>query len=321
MRYLPTVLAAFALGALTAGPLAADVDAALDEHVLPRMERLAEATATLADAPCEADALRPAFAGAAAAWAGVSHLTLGPAEESGRARAVLFWPDERDSTARGLRLLEQQGPEAWTPEAIARASVAARGLGALERLIFERDAAPCALTLALADDLAATAAAIRDGWTGGFADLMRDPGGPGNTRFLTAGEAEAALFTSLMTGLELVADQRLGRPLGSFDDPRPRAAELWRAGVSQAMVVESLTALRELAGLLAPAPRTTAALDAAIAQAARLDDPAFAGVADPSGRFRVEALQTAVCEARNIAGDEIGGALGVRAGFNSADGD
>ncbi|WP_099826802.1 imelysin family protein [Oceaniglobus indicus] len=307
--------------AVLTSPAVADVDAALDRHVLPRIDDLAAETRALADTPCDAGQLRAAFDDAALAWSAASHLTLGPAEENGRARAILFWPDERDSTGRGLRLLMQQGADAWTPDAIARASVAARGLGALERLIHEDDAQPCALTLALSDDLAATAAAIRDGWHDGFADMMRTPGGPGNTRFLTESEAAAALFTALLAGLEYTADTRLGRPLGTFDDPRPARAEYRRSGLSLDSVQAALVSLRELAATLADAPRTLEALDRAIATTEDLDDPVFAGVADPQARFRVETLQTAVREARNIAATEIGAALGVSAGFNSADGD
>ncbi|WP_299650763.1 imelysin family protein [uncultured Jannaschia sp.] len=318
MRSL-TLTAAFL--ASLAGPAFADIDAALDRHVLPRMDTLAEATQTLAGAECDPAVLRPAFAGAAQAWAGVAHLTLGPAEEEGRARAILFWPDERDATGRGLRLLTQQGAEAWTPEAVARASVAARGLGALERLIWEDDAEPCALARALADDLAATAGGIRDEWRGGFADLMRDPGGPGNTRFLAPDEVNRALFTALLAGIERIADQDLGRPLGTFEGPRPRQAALYRSEMSLPMIRTALTSLRELAATLAEAPRTDAALARAVEEAEALDDPSLAGVEDPMGRFRVEALQSTVRDARAIAAEEIGAALGVGTGFNSADGD
>ena len=310
-----------ALLALLSAPARADVATALDQHVLPRMDRLAEATAALAAAPCGTDAQREAFAAAARAWAGVSHLTLGPAEEGGRGRAIQFWPDARDATGRGLRLLEQQGAEAWTPEAIARASVAARGLGALERLIYDDDGAPCALTDALADDLSATASAIRDGWRDGFARTMRTAGAPGNTRFLAEDEAAAALFTALLAGLEFTADQRLGAPLGTFERPRPARAELRRAGLSLAMVSESLSAARDLAATLASAPETDAALARAERRAQELADPVLAGVEDPLSRVRIEALQTAIRSAIDTANAELAPALGVRAGFNSADGD
>ncbi|RYH02615.1 hypothetical protein EU805_08305 [Salipiger sp. IMCC34102] len=306
---------------LFATPALADVDAILDQHVLPRVDSFAAATDRLAEAPCDPAALKPAFAEASVAWAGMSHLTLGPVEEAGRGRSILFWPDRRDATDRGLRLLTAQGEEAWTPEAIARASVAARGLGALERLIFERAAEPCALTLALAGDLASTAAAVQAGWDGDFAELMRTAGAPGNTRFLAPEEVERAFYTALVSGLEFLTDQRLGAPLNTFDDPRPARAELRRAGLAAPMIATQIAALQELAALLAPAPETQASLARALEQARGIEDPTLAGVADPSQRASIEALQTTLGAARRQVDAEIGGILGISAGFNALDGD
>lgn len=70
---------------------------------------------------------------------------------------------------------------------------------------------------------------------------------------------------------------------------------------------------------LADALRTLTSLDRAIAQAGALDDPALEGVADPAGRFRIEALQSSVRDARSVAAEEIGAAQGVAEGFDSAD--
>jgi predicted lipoprotein len=301
-------------------PLTAQAGA-IDDHALPRVAAFADAAGALADAPCDPAALKGAFGPAATAWAAMSHLTMGPVEAEGRGQVVLFWPDGRDATRRGLNLLREQGEMGWTPEGIARASAAARGLGALERLIWEADAAPCALTLALADDLAETAARIEAGWTGGFAALMRDPGGPGNTRFLDEAEVQAAFFTALMTGLEHLAERRLGEPLGSFDRPRPARAELRRSASSLPMVEASLRALRELAAAMADAPETDAAFARALDAATRIETPDLSRVADPAGRLPVEALQTAVNALRQAADREIGDAHGLAQGFNAADGD
>ena len=302
-----------------ATPAMADLDAVLDTHVLPRMDSFAAAARDLAQAPC--DAMSDPFAETALAWAAVSHLALGPAEEGGRASAILFWPDDRDATRRGLQLLEAQGPDAWTPEALARASVAARGLGALERLIFEADTQPCDLIKALARDLAATAGAVNDGWRGEFGQAMRTAGQPGNTRFLAPEEAEAAFFTVLVAGLTHIAEDRLGRPMGTFERPRPARAELRRSGLSMDIVIAALTAQRELASALAPDPRTDAVLSRALDAARALPRDALARTEDLSMRFRVEALQSVVREAAGIAQEEIGDALAVQAGFNAGDGD
>ena len=301
-------------------PFTAQADP-IDRHALPRVAAFARTATALADAPCEPATLRTAFGRTAAAWAAMSHLTMGPVEDEGRGRIVLFWPDGRDATRQGLNLLHGQGPEAWTPEGIARTSAAARGLGALERLIWEADAEPCGLTLALADDLSATADRIEAGWTDGFADLMRTPGGPGNTRYLDDAEVKGAFYTALMTGLEHLSARRLGEPMGTFARPRPARAELRRSGSSLPMIVASLRSLRELAAAMTDAPDTDAAFARALDAADRIETADLAQVADPGGRLRVEALQTAVDAVRQAADREIGRGLGLAQGFNAADGD
>ncbi|MGR3491358.1 MAG: imelysin family protein, partial [Shimia sp.] len=54
---------------------------------------------------------------------------------------------------------------------------------------------------------------------------------------------------------------------------------------------------------------------------AEIDDPAFAGVADPIGRLRVEAIATALRDIRALVALELAPTLGVSAGFNALDGD
>ena len=55
--------------------------------------------------------------------------------------------------------------------------------------------------------------------------------------------------------------------------------------------------------------------------AEELDDPVFAGVAEPQNRFRVEVLKQAVDDIRRCLAEDLGPTLGLTAGFNSLDGD
>ena len=111
--------------------------------------------------------------------------------------------------------------------------------------------------------------------------------------------------------------------MGSFDAPKPQVAEARRSGRSLRNVVLSLEALRDFARTLSdqPTPKTDAAFDRALSAARVLEDPVFAGVADPISRIRVEALQNDVRAIAEAVGAEIAPALGVSVGFNSADGD
>ncbi|SLN32067.1 Iron-regulated protein A precursor [Roseivivax jejudonensis] len=319
---------------LIAGPAVAGVDAALDEHVLPGTARFAERAAAFEDAAqedCSAEALRPAYHDAFDAWLGIAHLGLGPLEDGGRGLAIAFWPDTRGMVDRTVRrLVADEDPATSDADAFAEVSVAGRGLFAAERLLFDADYAgyaegdyTCSLVRAVAKDLSRMAAAVASEWREDFAPLMREAGSDGNTRFLSEREAAQALFTTLVTGLEFVADRRLGVPMGSFDAPRPQMAEARRSGRSLRNVVGYLEALKELARTLsdAPIPQTEAAFAQALETARELEDPVFAGVETPVGRLRVEALQTEVDAITQAVGSEIAPALGVSVGFNSADGD
>lgn len=328
MRYLMLVL-----GVCLAGPAVAGVREAVEDHVLPGVHSFAvqsRALAVNAAADCTAEGVRPSFHNAYDAWMGISHLAFGPVEEDGRGLAIAFWPDKRGMVGSTVAaLVRDEDTAAEDPAAFAEVSVAGRGLMALERLLYDpayagygREDYACRLVQAIADDLARMAAEVSAGWDN-HAALMQSAGEAGNAVYLAPKEAAQRFYTALMAGLEFTADQRLGRPLGSFDRPRPERAEARRSNRSLRNIELSLAALRNLAGALSDAaiPVTEEAFDHATALAQDLHDPVLEGVADPSGRLKAEIVQQSVRAARTAVSAEIGVALGVGEGFNSADGD
>lgn len=315
-----TARLAAALALLLVSPSAADTAAVVQDHIRPGFVAFSEATTALAALDsCDPDTLRPAFHAAYDAWMRVSHLPLGPAEEDGRGLAILFWPDPKGSGWKAQRALLDATP---TVADMARQSVAARGLPALERLLYPAEplADPCPLIQVTADDMAATAAALAKDW-GPYGDLLLTAGQPGNDRFLNPEEATQALFTQLATGLESLADRRIGRPLGTFDKPRPDLAEAHASARSIRNIALSLAALKDLALALNPdSPKTIAAFDHAIALAGDLD-PDIDHIADAQTWLKLEILQQAVRTTHDTVLAELGPALGVELGFNSQDGD
>lgn len=287
--------------------------------------RFASATQALDDAARSSCAgLAPAFGAAWDSWLHVAHIRIGPVEEDGRALAIAFWPDPKGLGQKAQRALLTGDPAVLAPDRFADQSVAARGFAGLERLLFP-DAAlpadPCPLIRATTQDLARMAAETAAAWPA-FAETLARPGTSGNSRYLTDQEVAQALLTQLATALEFTADQRLGRPLGSFDQPRPERAEARASARSLRNVVMALEAARDMALDLHPdAPQTAAAFAKALALADRLGDPALAGVATPQGRLKVEILQTAIRAARATLLAEIAPHFGVGLGFNALDGD
>ena len=327
--WITAVLVAAATPALSQGAIVAYT---VQNHILPRYDQLVETSAALAGAAAQdcnptSEPLIAAYHTAFDAWVGVSHLRFGPSEADNRAFALAFWPDPRGTTPKALtQLLTDADPAVETPESFADVSIAARGFYALEYLLFDPALSDlgsaeyrCDLVQAITADIAGNAEAISADWQQSYADLMITTG---NATYRSDLEAAQQLFTALSTGAEFTSQTRLGRPLGTFDQPRPNRAEARRSERSLRHVVVSLEALQDLAGQLSQQdPALAHAFDKALARAEALDDPAFAGVADPQARFRVEVLQQDVEAVRQVLAEDLGPSLGISAGFNSLDGD
>ena len=313
---------------LLATPAFADFPDTVQTHILPGYAGFATAAQTLADAAatdCTAETLRPAFHVAYDAWMAVAHLRFGPVEADGAGLSIAYWPDPKGSGARSQRALLLGDPAALQPPSFAQQSVAARGLTGLERLLYPNaplPADPCALIRATATDLAATAQMIDTAWTTGFAQTVLTAGEPGNITYLTRAEARQVMFTQVVAALEFDLDQRLGRPLGDFDAPHPERAEAVSSGRSLLNLHLSLLAIRAMVESLTPdVPLTMAAFDHALTLTKELDDPVFAGVADPQHRLKVQIVQQSIAALRDTVVAELGPELDVGIGFNAADGD
>lgn len=311
------------------------VDEILDQQILPDMQTLAESSAHLANAAeqmCRpgASPLRKAYAQAFDAWIRVSHLRFGPSEVENRAFALAFWPDSRGKIPKTLAAyLRKADPTLLSDAKFAQSSIAGRGFYALEFFYFspedigaEPNEFTCGLARAIARDIAKNSEAIYQDWLTGYATQMREAQG----RYANESEVKQELYKALNTGLQVLSDMRLGRPLGSFDKPRPKRAEAWRSGRSLHHILVSLDALKQLALSLsakdpALAERLEQGFDDVITRAEALDDPRLEGVADPQKRFRIEALRQQVNDLRTLIEAELGPSLGVLAGFNSLDGD
>jgi len=309
-----------------------DLRTVIETHVLPGYQALQRETRELAKVARDSckpgdTALTIAYHDAFDAWVRVSHLRFGPSEREDRAFALAFWPDPRGSTPKTLgTLIAAQDPVVSDPTTFSTTSIAVRGFYALEFLLFEPSFADgqhpayrCLLVQAIANEIAKNSKAILSDWTDSYSSLMINPG---NDLYGTEEEVAQQLFTALSTGLEFTALTRLGRPLGTFDRPRPNRAEARRSERSLRHVVLSLEATQELAALLSMEnSEVQQAFEDALQRANALEDPVFAGVSNPIGRLRVEALQQSVERIRAILAQSVGPSLGISAGFNALDGD
>jgi predicted lipoprotein len=333
------------------------------DYAVPRYHAFAGATAALRDAaasyssqpdPARLATLRSAYDAAMDAWATVQPLRLGPVTIEKRLERLQFWPDKHNSGGKQFTQA-MQAMDAATVAAVAagEGTVALQGFPAFERLLFDDDVTPgdaagpsgrfrCDLLSAIAANLATIAAETAQAWGDagqGFAGSIVEPG-PDNPYFGNDREATAAFLDGFMTLLQVIADQKLLRPLG--DDAasaKPKLAESWRSGRSLRNIELNLRSLRAMyagngrdhPGFAAAMQDTMegnafasvidAAFERAIAAATSAGAPLEQAIADAAHRPAIEQLRAAVKDIQRLVSTHLPGPLGVSIGFNSLDGD
>ncbi len=333
------------------------------DYAAPRYQALADATAALRGAatsycgqPDDAGlaTLRSAYDTAMDAWASAQPLRLGPVTFEKRLERLQFWPDKHNSGGKQFaQALQAMDPSTVAAVAAGEGTVALQGFPAFERLLFDDKVTPgdtadpsgkfrCDLLAAIATNLAKIAADTAREWGDagkGFAKSIIEPG-PDDPYFGDDREATAAFLDGFMTLLQMVADQKLLRPLG--DDAasaKPKLAESWRSGRSLRNIELNLRSLRAMyagdgkdhPGFLVAMRDTMegnafaavidAAFDRAIAAATSAGAPLEQAIADPAHRPAIEQLRAAVKDIQRLVSTHLPGPLGVSIGFNSLDGD
>lgn len=279
----------------------------------------------------------------ALAYGAVQAFRFGPVGENGVAERLYFWPERKNAGAKGLAAL-LAGSDPITPERVARASAAAQGIPALERLAYADPAGgpeppvavasdagkrACAAATAIAANVAAITASVSAAWgtpeTGYAARLARGDLDPALS--VSMQQAAAELVTGFMTGLAVIQDQKLEPVLGaSPDDARPAAAEARRSGLTREMILANIEGLRAFVAALdgAADPVRRRSWDALLV---RVDDAARAladfpdGAGDPVRRRSAEALLARLKSVRALLQQDLPAELGLTLGFNGLDGD
>jgi uncharacterized protein len=244
------------------------------------------------------------------------------------------------------------------PDELAGKSVALQGLPALEYLLYGDGAATfakqrqivggegsppevdtegafrCAFALAVATNIDRIAGAVVEDWREGSAyekaflsPIAEDP------IYHAPKEVTLDLFKSFTSGIELVRDQKLGKPLGASPaEAKPKLAAFWRSGLSFANAAGNLAGVRMLfakggfaqvvAGESAGVENSILFdLDRAIEVLNGIDLPMAEVAADEDLRAKIEALRVALKGAAQTAGDMIARGAGLAFGFNAMDGD
>jgi len=349
------LLLASALDAHAEADHAAIARAALREVIRPGYAVLAERAASLNErvaALCtepsssSLEAGRDSFAAAVAAWSNVEILRFGPITEDRRHERLFYWPDPKGLGERQIKdMLAKREETVTRVDALAGKSLALQGLPALEYLLYGDGAETlaegagdgafrCAFARAVAANVQTIAKSVVEDWREGspYDKAFLSPG-PADPIYRAPKEVTLDLFKSLTSGLELVRDQKLGKPLGAApDEAKPRLAPFWRSGLSLANAAGNLSGVRALfakggfSGLVAadsPGVEDSVLfdLDHAIEVLTGIDVPMARVVEDEALRGRIEALRVSLKSAGRTAADAISRSAGLAFGFNAMDGD
>ena len=336
-------------------PLPAMTERVLDQYVLPRFDKLKQATDKLAADVAKLcsgekrrlNAVRADFEQAVLGWAEVEFLRFGPMSVTGRPERIVFWPDPRGVVQRQLAgVIARRDATALEPSSLAKKSAALQGLTALEVLLTD-DKHPlgndgdaeearyrCRLAVAVAQNVASLVGEMAGDWNGGegWRKRMLEPG-PQNASYKTPAEPPAEFARALITGLQMLQDRQVV-PLTAANVAPGKPARLAFAGSDLsaryvAAGVESLKDLYEAMGLGRDVPKAKAWMPQWITMAFKRlarDAPAAVkrngAVAQGEERTReLRMLRFHVEGIRKLVGRELAPNAGLMIGFNELDGD
>jgi predicted lipoprotein len=285
---------------------------------------------------------KDAFAAAVLAWSKVEIVRFGPVTQDHRFERLFFWPDPKGLGLRQIQdALAKEDANVTEPDELAAKSVALQGLPALEYLLYGDGGVPdddrdfrCKFALAVATNVDRIANSVVEAWRDGSAYEKAFMGpAPDDPYYHAPKEVTLDLFKTFTTGIELVRDQKLGKPLGANpDEAKPKLAAFWRSGLTFKNAAGNLEGARILfaQGGFAQVVRQESAgvedsilfdLDHAIDVLRGIDQPMAEVVKDEGLRAKIEALRVALKAAAQTAGDMISRGAGLAFGFNAMDGD
>ena len=311
------------------------------------------ATAAFCDAPAAQtlETTRAAWRRAIETWVAASMFQQGPIGDDNRGLRIEFWPDANNNVPRAVEQMLARD-DALTAETLARQSVAAQGLPALERLLFDpeadaltgftsgdRAARRCTYARAITGNLLGIARAVETGWTadGGYAAQLASAG-RGSDVFATREAAIDDVVNGLVTALGTSRDDRLAGPLGgeTAADARPFRAESFPSGNSFADLAASLRGAQAIyeggaafgfddylraSSRDALASRITGEFAALQERIAAMPATLAESVQDEGLRPRVVDLLDRATELTGLIETELSAAMDVTIGFNGNDGD
>lgn len=317
------------------------------QYIVPKYESfsasadsLAKATKLLCTAPNVAhlEEAKLAFSKNVHDWQQLQWLNFGPVTYFMRYYAYEYWPDKKGVTQRQLRTLSSNPSTMTTPKFWTSASIAVRGMTAIESLLYHGDfdviskTSDCEVLEAISRHHATTSYDVLTQWQQSKATewIFPEEGASGTPAHLVVEQ----LMQQWIEHMSVVKDSKLETPIGYKDQPNLKLAEFYRSEQSLPAIVTNLQAYRSLYHSGSPSlfdnamkeqPELAQALESALADnvkaALRLPDDYFSK--DYSQAERVEMAKPLVSAISNSQAklSNLVTKLGFQIGFNSRDGD
>ena len=341
------------VSALDAAKVPVVMARAVDEFIRPGYRRFTEragamqaAMTTLCGSP-SALSLKEAhstFGHVVEAWSRVEIVRVGPVIEGNRFERILFFPDRKGTGLKQVQAaLAKPDPSVTSVETLKGKSVAMQGLGALEFVLFgtgsgslttAEGAYRCQYGTAISANLERLGAELTDAWDApdGVAAAWKAPG-PANPLYRDEAEAARELLGVLVHAAETIRDQRIEQFYkGERKKALPRQAIYWRSGNTFRSITANIEGLRDLLNmsgmvdLLADGNRSVVSSTDFVARSlSRVSADIQPDVAqvfeDPA---QIAKLDFLLLNSRDLIlrlNNDLGGGIGLAAGFSFSDGD
>lgn len=184
-------------------------------------------------------------------WQQVQWLNFGPVTYFMRYYAFEYWPDKKGVTQRQLRALTQSDPSVMdAPRFWTSASIAVRGLTAIESLLYHPDFEPltsanhCQLLERVTTHHLESATSVASQWKDGKAqDWVFDEEGTG---FDPEKVALEQFLQQWIEHMSAVKDAKLETPIGYNGRENLKLAEFYRSDLSLQTIQKNLKSYREI---------------------------------------------------------------------------
>lgn len=298
------------------------------------------------DALCETptagnlDDARDAFVSTVGEWSKVEMIRFGPVTEDNRLEKILYWPDRKSIGLKQVQqVLAEKDKTVLNPQTLANKSVALQGFGALEFVLFGTgsealatgDTFRCDYARAIRQTIYDNVEAFRADWSRDFEQVWSNPG-PDNPHYRTADESLTEVLNTLIHGLEMVRDVRIGGFLGEMPEKdKPKQAIYWRSDATILSIRNNIEMLHQLftdAGVERLLPDSSKWIAQSVEfefknaeDALWLSGPLDEILSDPEKRSKLAYSVIVTSSLTDLIANRLTSELGLTAGFSSLDGD